>query len=225
MAYVVVLWIELSPAFLENWQRQRRSCRCGASRAAALPRLDKASIWIIALGLLLPTMHQSSLGTLMLLAGLAAAPAVEHAAAAAAVPDLLRVDGLRGRGVRVGVLERRVQARGPRRRCSRSLAARDRAAAARRRSCCGSPIWRGAASSGSLFAGDGRSVLVLLEFVLFLAPVVMLRIGGAPPRPRPPGPRGDGDDVRRRALSLRHLPGRLHAGRALVVLPERARDC
>jgi Ni/Fe-hydrogenase subunit HybB-like protein len=30
---------------------------------------DKALIWIIALGLLLPTMHQSSLGTVMLLAG------------------------------------------------------------------------------------------------------------------------------------------------------------
>src|SRR5688572_20274052 len=35
----------------------------------AIPILDKALIWIIALGMLLPTMHQSSLGTMMLLAG------------------------------------------------------------------------------------------------------------------------------------------------------------
>src|SRR5678815_4563446 len=67
MAYVVVLWIELSPAFFERWQDSailplRRFSRW------ALPVLAKTSIFIIALGLLLPTMHQSSLGTLMLLA-------------------------------------------------------------------------------------------------------------------------------------------------------------
>src|SRR6185369_6582484 len=56
MAYVVVLWIELSPAFLERFNK-------------SIPLLDKAMLWIIALGMLLPTMHQSSLGSLMLLAG------------------------------------------------------------------------------------------------------------------------------------------------------------
>jgi Ni/Fe-hydrogenase subunit HybB-like protein len=56
MAYVGVLWIELSPAFLEKF-------------GIKVAFLDKALIWIIALGLLLPTMHQSSLGALMLLAG------------------------------------------------------------------------------------------------------------------------------------------------------------
>src|SRR5688572_24251990 len=34
-----------------------------------IPILDRALIWVIALGMLLPTMHQSSLGTMMLLAG------------------------------------------------------------------------------------------------------------------------------------------------------------
>jgi Ni/Fe-hydrogenase subunit HybB-like protein len=68
MAYVFVLWIELSPAFLEKWsvdgppRLQRVSQRL-------LPILNKALIWIIALGMLLPTMHQSSLGSLMMLAG------------------------------------------------------------------------------------------------------------------------------------------------------------
>jgi len=55
MAYVGVLWVELSPAFLKN--------------ARFNTILDRALIWIIALGMLLPTMHQSSLGSLMLLAG------------------------------------------------------------------------------------------------------------------------------------------------------------
>ncbi len=68
MAYVFVLWIELSPAFMEKWsvdgppRLQRVSQRL-------LPIVNKALIWIIALGMLLPTMHQSSLGSLMMLAG------------------------------------------------------------------------------------------------------------------------------------------------------------
>jgi Ni/Fe-hydrogenase subunit HybB-like protein len=68
MAYVVVLWIELSPAFLEKWQARGRG-RLAAFSRRLYPVLDKLLIWIIALGLLLPTMHQSSLGTVMLLAG------------------------------------------------------------------------------------------------------------------------------------------------------------
>ncbi len=69
MAYVVVLWIEMSPAFLEKWEQESR--RPGLQRFArkVRPRIEKALLWIIALGLLLPTMHQSSLGTVMLLAG------------------------------------------------------------------------------------------------------------------------------------------------------------
>jgi Ni/Fe-hydrogenase subunit HybB-like protein len=55
MAYVCVLWIELTPAMLKPSRFTRF--------------LDRALIWIIALGMLLPTMHQSSLGSLMLLAG------------------------------------------------------------------------------------------------------------------------------------------------------------
>ncbi|HEX6901141.1 MAG TPA: Ni/Fe-hydrogenase cytochrome b subunit [Thermoanaerobaculia bacterium] len=68
MAYVFVLWIELSPAFLERW---KVSGRPGLRRFAerTQPWLDRALIWILALGILLPTMHQSSLGSLMLLSG------------------------------------------------------------------------------------------------------------------------------------------------------------
>jgi Ni/Fe-hydrogenase subunit HybB-like protein/Fe-S-cluster-containing dehydrogenase component len=68
MCYTGVLWIELSPAFLERW---RDSGAEGLRRfaLAATPKLEKAMPYVIAVGLLLPTMHQSSLGSLMLLAG------------------------------------------------------------------------------------------------------------------------------------------------------------
>jgi Ni/Fe-hydrogenase subunit HybB-like protein len=63
-----VLWIELFPAQLEVWEM---SDRPGLRRTARRisPFLNKVLIWIIALGLLLPTMHQSSLGSVMLMAG------------------------------------------------------------------------------------------------------------------------------------------------------------
>lgn len=68
MAYIGVLWIELAPAFLEKWQHSDKE---GLARFASggLRFFDKALVWIVALGLLLPTMHQSSLGTVMLLSG------------------------------------------------------------------------------------------------------------------------------------------------------------
>jgi Ni/Fe-hydrogenase subunit HybB-like protein len=68
MAYVAVLWIEVSPSFLERW----REGPAGLFKSLGdnlLPVLEKALPFVIALGLLLPTMHQSSLGVLMLLAG------------------------------------------------------------------------------------------------------------------------------------------------------------
>jgi len=68
MSYMVVLWIELSPAFLERAQ-QSGIPRLRGFANRALPILNKSLLWIIALGILLPTMHQSSLGSLMLIAG------------------------------------------------------------------------------------------------------------------------------------------------------------
>jgi Ni/Fe-hydrogenase subunit HybB-like protein len=68
MAYVIVLWIELSPAFLEKWGATSKGA-LGRLAQRLTPIMDRALLWIIALGILLPTMHQSSLGTVMLLAG------------------------------------------------------------------------------------------------------------------------------------------------------------
>ncbi len=58
LAYVIVLWIEFSPAFLE---------RFGLHKVRAV--LQRYMFLFIALGVLLPTMHQSSLGSLLLVMG------------------------------------------------------------------------------------------------------------------------------------------------------------
>ena len=68
MAYLAVLWIELSPAFFEKWMESGNEKLAKVSRTGAA-FMEKALIRIVALGLLLPTMHQSSLGSLMLLSG------------------------------------------------------------------------------------------------------------------------------------------------------------
>ncbi|MBU0484900.1 MAG: Ni/Fe-hydrogenase cytochrome b subunit [Proteobacteria bacterium] len=61
--YVLVLWIEFAPAILEKLKADRLKAR-----------LNRIIFVFIALGVLLPTMHQSSLGTMMLAAGYKLSP-------------------------------------------------------------------------------------------------------------------------------------------------------
>jgi Ni/Fe-hydrogenase subunit HybB-like protein len=68
MTYVAVLWVEVSPSFLETWRKGPAGLKKSLGDGF-LPVVEKALPFVIALGLLLPTMHQSSLGTLMLLSG------------------------------------------------------------------------------------------------------------------------------------------------------------
>jgi Ni/Fe-hydrogenase subunit HybB-like protein len=63
MAYVVVLWIEFSPAFLE---------RFGLTGVRRF--VNRWMFLITALGVLLPTMHQSSLGSMLLVMGYKLSP-------------------------------------------------------------------------------------------------------------------------------------------------------
>ncbi|HEY2774971.1 MAG TPA: Ni/Fe-hydrogenase cytochrome b subunit [Candidatus Binatia bacterium] len=68
MTYTVVLWFELTPAMLERattarWPVLRKVAR------VTLPKVRSSMLWVTALGVLLPTMHQSSLGGLLLLSG------------------------------------------------------------------------------------------------------------------------------------------------------------
>jgi Ni/Fe-hydrogenase subunit HybB-like protein len=66
-AYTLVLLLEISPAFLERWSADGHGARARLARRW-LPRIDRALPFLIALGLVLPTMHQSSLGSLLLVA-------------------------------------------------------------------------------------------------------------------------------------------------------------
>ncbi len=56
--YILVLWMEFAPAILEKVKAERLKAK-----------LNRVIFVFIALGVLLPTMHQSSLGTMMLMAG------------------------------------------------------------------------------------------------------------------------------------------------------------
>ena len=67
-AYTTVLLIELSPALFEKLRAKPESRRRSLAETG-LRWVDRGFVWILALGLLLPTMHQSSLGTMMLLPG------------------------------------------------------------------------------------------------------------------------------------------------------------
>ena len=56
--YVMVMWIEFAPTFFERPGKEK-----------TLKFLNKIMFIFLALGVLLPTMHQSSLGTMMIVAG------------------------------------------------------------------------------------------------------------------------------------------------------------
>ena len=68
IAYVCVLWIELLPAVFDNAASSTSRVRSDWGKRWG-GRLAKAMPFVIALAMLLPTMHQSSLGGLMIVAG------------------------------------------------------------------------------------------------------------------------------------------------------------
>jgi Ni/Fe-hydrogenase subunit HybB-like protein/Fe-S-cluster-containing dehydrogenase component len=68
MLYTGVLWVEIAPGLIRGW---KESGQDGLRKVAEFmsPKVEKALPYAISVGLLLPTMHQSSLGSLMMLAG------------------------------------------------------------------------------------------------------------------------------------------------------------
>jgi Ni/Fe-hydrogenase subunit HybB-like protein len=171
MAYTAVLWIELSPAFLERGTRAA-SARVRRFSQSALPKVKRALPWIVAVGLLLPTMHQSSLGSLILLAG----PRLHPLWNTPLLPLLFLVSCV-GMGFAAVVLEGALSSLLLRRRMeTRMLANVGRAAL---------PVfwgfvvlrvadlaWRG--QLPALVAFDRYSIMTLLELALFVAPLLML---------------------------------------------------
>jgi Ni/Fe-hydrogenase subunit HybB-like protein len=171
MAYVVVLWVELSPAFLERgatapWPRVRNFS------IWAKPKIERALIWIIALGMLLPTMHQSSLGSLMLLSG----PRLHPLWNTPILPLLFLVSCI-GMGYAAVVMEGTLSSTLLRRPLERTMLA------GLGRTMLpvfvlylvlrlGDLAWRG--QLGALFAFDVPSVMSLIELALFAAAPLML---------------------------------------------------
>jgi Ni/Fe-hydrogenase subunit HybB-like protein len=169
--YTLVLWVELSPAFLERW-REAKNERLRKVSRKALPIIERAMPWLLALGLLLPTMHQSSLGSLMILSG----PKLHPLWQTPLLPLLFLISCI-GMGYSAVVIESTLS--------TSAFRLRDE-----------TPILAGLSTAmltvlglyvlvrvvdivarGKLslvFAGDGYSLLFLLEMTLFIAAIVML---------------------------------------------------
>ena len=171
MAYTAVLWIELSPAFLERGTKAA-SPRVRRFSQSALPKVMRALPWIVAVGLLLPTMHQSSLGSLILLAG----PRLHPLWNTQLLPLLFLVSCV-GMGFAAVVMEGALSSMLLGRRMeTRMLASVGRAAlpvfwgfVLLR---VGDLVWRG--QLPALVAFDRYSVMTLIELALFIAPLLML---------------------------------------------------
>ena len=171
MAYIAVLWLRLAPALLEPYTSGPDSPLLRfAVKFSAL--VDTLSVPMIALGLVLATMHQSSLGTLMLLAG----SRLHILWRTPLLPLMFLVSSI-SMGYAVVVFESAFSSVAFRRKPEIDMLASLAGAMVPTLWMVvllrvGDLVWRG--QVGGLFAGDGRSVMASLEIVFFLVPVVML---------------------------------------------------
>ena len=67
LAYTLVLWVEVAPSILEKLETSANPATAAKARAI-LPGLKKVMPFVISLAILLPSMHQSSLGGLFMVA-------------------------------------------------------------------------------------------------------------------------------------------------------------
>ena len=67
LAYNLVLWVEVAPSVLERLETAGSAATAALARTV-LPALGKVMPFVISLAILLPTMHQSSLGGLFMVA-------------------------------------------------------------------------------------------------------------------------------------------------------------
>jgi Ni/Fe-hydrogenase subunit HybB-like protein len=171
MAYIVVLWLRLAPALLDP-VLNGSNARLRRAAVTVTTLVERLTIPMVALGLLLATMHQSSLGTLMLLAG-----SRLHPLWRTPILPLLFLISCVAMGFAVVVFESALSSvafgRKPEIGMLASLAAivvpLQLTFVALR---IGDLWWRG--DLGLLFAGDARAAVAAFEYVALLAPAVML---------------------------------------------------
>jgi Ni/Fe-hydrogenase subunit HybB-like protein len=160
-AYVLVMWIEFTPAFLE---------RLGLHNLKA--KLDKVLFAFIALGVLLPTMHQSSLGTMLVIYG----HRLHELWQTAALP-LLFLTSAATMGFSVVLFEATLAAEGFKRPHETHILGRLAVVVAWALGLFltvrfADLAWRGVL--GSVLAGDFPSLMFLAETALFALPVLIL---------------------------------------------------
>jgi Ni/Fe-hydrogenase subunit HybB-like protein len=161
MAYIVVLWIEFTPAFLE---------RLGLKDLNR--KLSRLLFLFIALGVLLPTMHQSSLGTMAVVAGYQISPLWQTQM----LPPLFLVSALL-MGYAIVPFESTLASMGLRQPTETPLLAKLSGVALIVAVIYlvlrfGDLIWRGAL--GLAFAGDQDAVMFWIENALYIVPVLLL---------------------------------------------------
>ncbi len=171
MAYVVVLWIEFTPTFLE---------RFGFENLRG--KLSKVLFLFIALGILLPTMHQSSLGTMAVVAGHQISPLWQTEL----LPPLFLISALL-MGYAIVPFESILASLGLRQPLETDLLAKISGVAlavtlfylALRFA---DLLWRGAL--GHALAGDLDAIMFWVESALFIVPVLLLAPRGWRTHPR-----------------------------------------
>ena len=171
MGYTFVLWIELSPAFLESWQESKRPWLARFALATR-PVVEKLLLPLIALGMVLPTMHQSSLGSLFIIAGYKVHPLWQTAL----LPLLFLVSCI-GMGYAAVVIESALSSRLLHRKPETPMLANLGKAAAILTGVYLVLRFADLAWNGKLaltVTSGGYSLLFWIEVALFLAPILLL---------------------------------------------------
>lgn len=173
MAYVAVVWLELTPPMIVRFTARDASPRVQSLARRARPIVRRLLTPVIALAMLLPTMHQSSLGTLMVVAGPRVHPLWQTPLLpllflvsclamgfAAVVFESVLSHSLLKRPIETDMLSRLARFIAPLQAVFLIIRFADLAA-------------RG--SLGHAVAADGYALVFWIEIVLFAAPMVMVR--------------------------------------------------
>ena len=159
--YVFVMWIEFMPAFFERPGKEK-----------ILKFLNKIMFIFLALGVLLPTMHQSSLGTMMIVAGKKLSPLWQTGF----LPLLFLISAIL-MGYAMVVFESLFSSLGLKRPMETKLLSKLSGVIPKLLIVYlvirfGDLIWRG--ELGSIIAFDLNSFMFLIENILFIYPLVIL---------------------------------------------------
>jgi Ni/Fe-hydrogenase subunit HybB-like protein len=183
--YIFVLWIEFIPAFLEGLNKHKEGLPKFVRNwnAQGLERIwNKVLFFFIAVGVLLPTMHQSSLGTMMIIAGNKLSPLWQTNF----LPLLFLISAIT-MGYSIVIFESIYAAHGLNRPMETALLSRLSAVipwvlGAFLTARFGDLIFRGAL--GTLFSFNLNSLLFIIENALFLYALVTLLSPAKRTRPR-----------------------------------------